>query len=221
MLVGLHLQARDAAAVHVDDDALDHRDDLVAGQRILPRLQRRMADLRVDEVHLADVALVLLEGRDLFRVRRPDENRAIAFRPAGVVGGVAEVLHAVGRERGFLAAGDVADPQIPVANERGALAVRRRHVAALRSAASTVLAFAVLARRQRALAARRLRRVDEDRLLALLGPGAVPEAIDVVDVVSRQPRRTARAVEDRKSTRLNSSHGYISYAVFCLKKKKM
>src|SRR2546422_1351845 len=31
-----------------------------------------------------------------------------------------------------------------------------------------------------------------------------------------------RALEekDRKSTRLNSSHGYISYAVFCLKKKK-
>src|SRR5687768_18342902 len=28
------------------------------------------------------------------------------------------------------------------------------------------------------------------------------------------------AGEDRKSTRLNSSHGYISYAVFCLKKKK-
>src|SRR3989449_3287042 len=30
----------------------------------------------------------------------------------------------------------------------------------------------------------------------------------------------APAAEDRKSTRLNSSHGYISYAVFCLKKKK-
>src|SRR5205809_6950799 len=29
-----------------------------------------------------------------------------------------------------------------------------------------------------------------------------------------------RYVADRKSTRLNSSHGYISYAVFCLKKKK-
>src|SRR2546422_8337972 len=27
------------------------------------------------------------------------------------------------------------------------------------------------------------------------------------------------SAEDRKSTRLNSSHGYISYAVFCLKKK--
>src|SRR2546429_6660996 len=29
-----------------------------------------------------------------------------------------------------------------------------------------------------------------------------------------------RTCQDRKSTRLNSSHGYISYAVFCLKKKK-
>src|SRR5256884_4418167 len=32
------------------------------------------------------------------------------------------------------------------------------------------------------------------------------------------PRQRSRLV-DRKSTRLNSSHGYISYAVFCLKKK--
>src|SRR2546422_5823895 len=30
----------------------------------------------------------------------------------------------------------------------------------------------------------------------------------------------SRRLADRKSTRLNSSHGYISYAVFCLKKKK-
>src|SRR2546422_1776510 len=35
-----------------------------------------------------------------------------------------------------------------------------------------------------------------------------------------QEVRRAIAVRDRKSTRLNSSHGYISYAVFCLKKKK-
>src|SRR2546429_6545392 len=35
--------------------------------------------------------------------------------------------------------------------------------------------------------------------------------------LARQPRQE----EDRKSTRLNSSHGYISYAVFCLKKKKL
>src|SRR2546429_5846316 len=45
--------------------------------------------------------------------------------------------------------------------------------------------------------------LDEDRVRhALLDP-----AIQPLDV-------------DRKSTRLNSSHGYISYAVFCLKKKK-
>src|SRR5687768_17866235 len=31
--------------------------------------------------------------------------------------------------------------------------------------------------------------------------------------------RLGRRGQDRKSTRLNSSHGYISYAVFCLKKK--
>src|SRR2546422_6512359 len=34
------------------------------------------------------------------------------------------------------------------------------------------------------------------------------------------PTDRAEVLGDRKSTRLNSSHGYISYAVFCLKKKK-
>src|SRR2546422_6922706 len=34
------------------------------------------------------------------------------------------------------------------------------------------------------------------------------------------PETFPRCMGDRKSTRLNSSHGYISYAVFCLKKKK-
>src|SRR5438132_10459448 len=40
--------------------------------------------------------------------------------------------------------------------------------------------------------------------------------------VERHPvvHRRAHAAEDRKSTRLNSSHTVISYAVFCLKKKK-
>src|SRR5687768_2777992 len=33
------------------------------------------------------------------------------------------------------------------------------------------------------------------------------------------PRYWQMDIQDRKSTRLNSSHGYISYAVFCLKKK--
>src|SRR2546422_5655308 len=37
---------------------------------------------------------------------------------------------------------------------------------------------------------------------------------------SRGDHLLSPAETDRKSTRLNSSHGYISYAVFCLKKKK-
>src|SRR2546429_6668176 len=36
----------------------------------------------------------------------------------------------------------------------------------------------------------------------------------------RRAHPGAQQEPDRKSTRLNSSHGYISYAVFCLKKKK-
>src|SRR5215203_6931120 len=36
----------------------------------------------------------------------------------------------------------------------------------------------------------------------------------------RNPRCRSRGWRDRKSTRLNSSHANISYAVFCLKKKK-
>src|SRR5438874_10445229 len=41
----------------------------------------------------------------------------------------------------------------------------------------------------------------------------------LVVAVLHQRHRGARAVTDRKSTRLNSSHVEISYAVFCLKKK--
>src|SRR5687768_17825831 len=44
---------------------------------------------------------------------------------------------------------------------------------------------------------------------------------EVVRAVGRPAARWAVIFSDRKSTRLNSSHGYISYAVFCLKKKKI
>src|SRR2546429_5791415 len=48
---------------------------------------------------------------------------------------------------------------------------------------------------------------------------AYNDALQSVDllVLPTQPMKAT----DRKSTRLNSSHGYISYAVFCLKKKKL
>src|SRR5688572_31793664 len=47
----------------------------------------------------------------------------------------------------------------------------------------------------------------------------VPLAVDGADARSVRARRRRRRL-DRKSTRLNSSHSQISYAVFCLKKKK-
>src|SRR2546422_3726997 len=52
---------------------------------------------------------------------------------------------------------------------------------------------------------------------------ATPAGLKDADPLPLNPDSAAHlhaALEDRKSTRLNSSHGYISYAVFCLKKKK-
>src|SRR2546422_6972381 len=52
----------------------------------------------------------------------------------------------------------------------------------------------------------------------VLVPGLFGSAFTYRNVIPRLTAAGYRA--DRKSTRLNSSHGYISYAVFCLKKKK-
>src|SRR3712207_7503504 len=64
-----------------------------------------------------------------------------------------------------------------------------------------------------------------------LAAGRGPQRLDVLDgvpVVEVEPGHCEVALgmgwlllEDRKSTRLNSSHANISYAVFCLKKKKI
>src|SRR5687768_17670842 len=52
----------------------------------------------------------------------------------------------------------------------------------------------------------------ERRIFVEAGPGKRVRRMVVIQFETVRP--------DRKSTRLNSSHGYISYAVFCLKKKK-
>src|SRR2546429_4530701 len=56
------------------------------------------------------------------------------------------------------------------------------------------------------------------------GPGAMPVQVRIA-TAAKIPETTEYLSilksRDRKSTRLNSSHGYISYAVFCLKKKKI
>src|SRR2546428_5028180 len=50
--------------------------------------------------------------------------------------------------------------------------------------------------------------------------GERPAHVDVDAVAQRADVGVRTLSEDRKSTRLNSSHDQISYAVFCLKKKK-
>src|SRR5207245_6990135 len=49
-------------------------------------------------------------------------------------------------------------------------------------------------------------------------PGTTEDVL--IPILEKNNRHGLTAARDRKSTRLNSSHGSISYAVFCLKKKK-
>src|SRR2546422_146895 len=82
-----------------------------------------------------------------------------------------------------------------------------------------------------------MKKVSKKRAKELLALAALPDdKIDLTDVPevldwshgvvgkfyrpTKKPLTIRRQLRDRKSTRLNSSHGYISYAVFCLKKKK-
>src|SRR2546427_8026630 len=59
-----------------------------------------------------------------------------------------------------------------------------------------------------------------DEAVVVLRRGAAVDVRDEIDVLRRVVQHRFRREEsDRKSTRLNSSHSQISYAVFCLKKK--
>src|SRR3712207_8873901 len=75
---------------------------------------------------------------------------------------------------------------------------------------STLFPYTTLFRSGRAARARLERHVEAVVLL----PGALAQAREVAEQLHVDVER-----RDRKSTRLNSSHANISYAVFCLKKK--
>src|SRR2546430_10665382 len=60
---------------------------------------------------------------------------------------------------------------------------------------------------------------EREYMLALDLPGIKRDSLDVSLDDATLTIRGERAAQDRKSTRLNSSHSQISYAVFCLKKK--
>src|SRR2546422_2496288 len=77
---------------------------------------------------------------------------------------------------------------------------------------STLFPYTTLFRSQVTRDATRIAPSDHDRLRAV---GFDDRAILQITLIAAWFNYI-----DRKSTRLNSSHGYISYAVFCLKKKK-
>src|SRR2546429_5187680 len=87
-------------------------------------------------------------------------------------------------------------------------AARRDPLANIRAAAALLDAFADEAA------------IDRSRTEQWSGVIARYSEIERPDGRAAYGREVDRAL-DRKSTRLNSSHGYISYAVFCLKKKKL
>src|SRR2546421_1699923 len=53
----------------------------------------------------------------------------------------------------------------------------------------------------------------------IFSPPLLSPLLELRDLIIPDQRRRAQIIADRKSTRLNSSHDQISYAVFCLKKE--
>src|SRR3989449_4298329 len=84
---------------------------------------------------------------------------------------------------------------------------------------STLFPYTTLFR-SRALLARRLVRPTRMDLWVMKADGSGQRQVTQLPGASFAPSFFPDSRRDRKSTRLNSSHGYISYAVFCLKKKK-
>src|SRR2546422_7159801 len=104
---------------------------------------------------------------------------------------------------------------------------RRRHTRCSRDWSSDVCSsdLGPSASKPGSLASRRSSRPrDVTRRSAPRNPGATcwvkPRKWPRLRRRCSSPGSRGPARRDRKSTRLNSSHGYISYAVFCLKKKK-
>src|SRR2546422_339621 len=147
-------------------------------------------------------------------IRRPPRSTLFPYTTLfrSAVLGVPDVHRTVGRERGAVAAvagrGDAVEQIHP--------ALHRRHQVLGKPDAHKIT-------RQRTGQAR-LERLEHsvhrglrlpDREAADREPGPRAEVEDASQACGAELE-----MGDRKSTRLNSSHGYISYAVFCLKKKK-
>src|SRR5947208_12040043 len=90
---------------------------------------------------------------------------------------------------------------------------------------STLFPYTTLFRSRLAREVQRLRHVHDDLGLAVDGNALVDAEVVFLAAAGGGPDRDRHEHQhrdrDRKSTRLNSSHQIISYAVFCLKKKNI
>src|SRR5687768_15915412 len=114
-------------------------------------------------------------------------------------------------------------PEVPARHFRAAATdpevIEKNHVLLGVSDVSVTRAYKILRTRVlHRLAANNWRSIGITGTTA--GEGKSLTAINLALALAQEVNTWVFLVEDRKSTRLNSSHGYISYAVFCLKKKK-
>ena len=72
------------------------------------------------------LALILLEGREHLRIRRPHYDRVFAMDPTGIVRCIAVILHAVRGELLLHPGRDLAHPQVPIAEENRPLSIWRK-----------------------------------------------------------------------------------------------
>ena len=123
-VVGGDFEPRHLCGVHVDDHAMNLDDLSILRQRIFPGFELRRTNIRRHQIHIADVTLILLKSRHLFRIRRPANYRTVAVRPARIVRRIAKIFDAVGRQLVLFTTCDVFNPQVPVLNVDGSFAVR-------------------------------------------------------------------------------------------------
>src|SRR5256885_11369437 len=84
---------------------------------------------------------------------------------------------------------------------------------------STLFPYTTLFRSED-LGKRRIEFINEDFGVIIVGKNTTVDTQGFGGAVTTSTTTTIFTYQDRKSTRLNSSHLVISYAVFCLKKKK-
>jgi hypothetical protein len=117
-----------ASAREVDDHPLDAEHHAVPGQRVLPLLQHSAPPALVRTSTMSRTPRPSCWKVAIRRaVRRPgDAPASVAMHPAGVVGGVAVVLHPVGRQLGLHPAAELLRPEVVVADEHRGACCRAR-----------------------------------------------------------------------------------------------